>query len=57
MSSNGYLIKNIETLRERLCLYLLYLEPTDSKVVHISQELDKYLVLYEKTKPLAIDSA
>jgi hypothetical protein len=57
MINNRYLIKNIEALRERLCQSLLYLDPTDSRVIHISQELDKYIVLYEKTKFLAVDSA
>ena len=57
MVNNRYLDFNIEMLREKLCQYLLYLEPTDSKVVKISQELDKYIVLYEKNKFLARDSA
>ncbi|WP_163191732.1 aspartyl-phosphate phosphatase Spo0E family protein [Clostridium thermarum] len=49
------LIKNIEALRERLCQTLTYLDPTDLTVVNISQELDKYIVLYEKSKCLAIE--
>lgn len=57
MINCGCLIKDIETLREKLCHYLLYLEPTDSKVINISQELDRFIVLYEKNKFIARDRA
>lgn len=57
MTNNGYLDIKIEILRDKLCQYLLYLEPTDSKVVNLSQELDKYIVLYEKSRFFAKDSA
>ncbi|MDT8715220.1 aspartyl-phosphate phosphatase Spo0E family protein [Clostridium sp. 19966] len=50
--NNNYLIKNIEVLREKLYSYLIYLEPTDNKVVYLSQQLDKLLVLYESYKNL-----
>lgn len=57
MITNVYIIKNIEVLRDKLCHYLLYLEPTDIKVVTVSQELDKFLVMYEQSKLLVMDTA
>jgi hypothetical protein len=57
MINNVYILNNIELLREKLGHYLLYLEPTDSRVIYVSQELDKYIVLYERSKFLVEDSA
>lgn len=52
MGSLLILSKNIEKLRDKLNLLLSKKDPTDTVVINCSQELDRLLVEYERSRLL-----